>query len=88
MTETILFPLVSLIDDGKLYVLQVRACDWCGHLLPEHYEFEDDAVRVMYFCSKECHDGFNAKYPKGIGTWPGIKLSVRGLFVRLKDYEG
>jgi hypothetical protein len=79
-------PLISLLDSkGKLIFVQITHCDWCGALLPHHYEMVDDAIRCMYFCSEECLSAFDAKYPPGVGGWPGIKLSVRGLFVRLKD---
>jgi hypothetical protein len=86
-------PQVFVLAGGKLVYIEITKCDWCGKtLLDKKYRFkwdevhiEDDAVRPMYFCSEECQAGFNNKYPSGKGTWPGVKLSFQGLFVRLNQ---
>lgn len=90
MTElkggVVLAPIVILLtDDGKLVTIAITHCDWCGMPLLGDYKTEDDAVRPMYFCSDLCQAAFNAKHPRAVGTWPSVKLSLRGLFVRLKD---
>lgn len=84
-----------MIGPGKMVAMPITQCDWDGKtLLDEKGQFkwsevqiEDDAIRGMYFCSKECQEAFNAKYPKEQHCWPGIKLKPEGHFVRLKDYE-
>ncbi len=83
-----------MVGPGRLVTMPITQCDWDGkslldekgHFKWNEVQIEDDAVRAMYFCSKECRDAFNAKYPKDQHCWPGIKLKPEGHFVRLKEY--
>jgi hypothetical protein len=90
-----IIPFVTLLDEkGRSVIAEITRCDWDGKsLLDNHGKFkwhkvhiEDDAIRPMYFCSEECRDSFNVKYPPGKECWPGIKLRVDGQFVELKNY--
>lgn len=87
-------PFVTLLGgEDKLVTVQITRCDWDGKTLLDnkgHFKWdevhiEDDAIRPMYFCSKECRAAFNAKYPKGKACWPGNKLRVDGHLMELKN---
>ena len=82
-----LHPLVSVLYNKQLVSVQVTKCDWCGARLRTTEHVADNAVRVLYFCTKACKEAFDARYPPNTQSYPSIKLTYAGLFVNLKEIQ-
>jgi hypothetical protein len=81
-------PIVLLLNSqGKLERRFITKCDLCGKsLLHKNGDFKwsevemlDDAIRPLYFCSKECKRGMEAKIASNNGFFPNEKLSIRSV---------
>lgn len=81
-------PLVLLLDGkGNLVNAFITKCDTCGKSLSDQkgrfkwseVQILDDAVRPLYFCSRECKKGMEAKIASNNGYFPNEKLSIESI---------
>jgi len=81
-------PIVLLLDGERGLVRAfITKCDTCrrslidkkGRFKWSEVEILDDAVRPLYFCSRQCKKGMEAKIASNNGYFPNEKLRIESV---------